>query len=67
MAVIDLTLPQAERIARVKLQTGNIMLASCIATVADTGMTEEWQLLDIHDIYHGVIELNRLDSIVDFF
>lgn len=67
LAVIDLTLPQAEKIVKMKLQEGNIMLASCIATVADTGMTEEWQLLDIHDIYHGVIELNKLDSIAAFF
>lgn len=66
-AVIDLTLPQAERIKNLKIQEGNIILASFIATVAETGLTEEWQLLNIHDTYHGVLAPEELDSIMQYF
>ena len=45
----------------------NIILASFIATVAETGLTEEWQLLNIHDTYHGVLAPEELDSIMQYF
>lgn len=66
-AIIDLTLPQAERLENLKIQEGNIILASFIATVAETGLTEEWQLLNIHDTYHGIITPEEVDSIKQYF
>lgn len=66
-AIIDLTLPQADRLKNLKLQEGNIILASFIATVAETGLTEEWQLLNIYDTYHGIITLEEVDSIKEYF
>ena len=62
--IIDLTLPQAERLENLKMQEGNIILASFIATVTETGLTEEWQL---YDIYHGIIALEEVDSIKEYF
>ena len=64
MAVIDLTLPQAEMLQRLKVQDGNIVLASCIASVAKTGLTEEWQLLNIHDVCHIILSLEELENLL---
>lgn len=63
--VVDLTLPQSEMIQRKKIQEGNIIIASLVSQVFKTGMTEEWLLLEIGDIYHEIIPLELLDSIID--
>ena len=63
LAIIDLTLLQAAGLENLKLQEGNTILASFIATVAETGLTEEWQLLNIYDTYRGIITSEEVDSI----
>lgn len=65
--VVDLAIPQAEMIDRMKIQAGNIVLATLISRVSETGMTEEWQLLSVLDVYHEAISLDELDTVMRNF
>ncbi|HFK1739873.1 DUF4145 domain-containing protein [Bacillus thuringiensis] len=55
--VVDLTLPQASLIRDLKLEEFNGIVATIISNISSIGQTEEWLLLDIHDMYRGKIEL----------
>ncbi|MEJ9115923.1 hypothetical protein LAV76_24470 [Bacillus paramobilis] len=55
--VVDLTLPQALLIKDLKLEEFNGIVATIISNISSIGQTEEWLLLDIHDVYRGKIEL----------
>lgn len=63
--VVDLTLPQAERIKALRLEQGNVIVATLLSNVATIGQTEEWHLLDIKDVYREVIELSELDALME--
>lgn len=58
--VVDLTLPQADSIKKMKIEEGNIIVATIFSTVTTLGQSEEWHLVNIQDIYREVIELNEL-------
>ncbi len=60
--VVDLTLPQAQRIKKSRLERGNIIIASVLSAVSTTGQTEEWILLSIKDVYREVLELSELEE-----
>lgn len=60
--VVDLTLPQAQMIKDLRLEPGNVIVATILSTVATTGQTEEWLLLNIKDIYREIIELSELNE-----
>lgn len=62
MVIVDLTLPQAKQIQKMKLMDGNMIVATVISKVASTGLTEEYHLLEIHDTYRTVIGLENLDK-----
>ncbi len=62
--VVDLTLCQAQRIKEMKLQQGNIIVATILSNVTTIGQTEEWLLLRIQDIYRGVIEPEELEKYI---
>lgn len=51
--ILDLTLPDVDRLKSKRLDEGNIIVASIISRVSSAGITEEWKLLEVHDIYHG--------------
>ncbi|MGL4875607.1 MAG: DUF4145 domain-containing protein [Clostridium sp.] len=57
VAVVDLTLPQVDKIRRMNLVEGNIILATVISLVSQIGITEEWQLLDVKDVFKGKINV----------
>ncbi|WP_066872184.1 DUF4145 domain-containing protein [Clostridium mediterraneense] len=57
VAVVDLTLPQVDKIKKMNLKEGNIILASVISTVSEIGITEEWQLLELKDVFRGRINI----------
>lgn len=61
--VVDLTLCQAERIKDMKLMEGNIIVATLLSKVSTVGQTEEWLLLDIHDVYRERIDFFDLEKI----
>lgn len=60
--VVDLTLPQADSIMEMKIEEGNIIVATIFSTVTTLGQSEEWHLVNIQDIYREVIELNELSD-----
>lgn len=55
--IIDLTLPQAKKIKELKLEENNVIVATIVSSISTIGQTEEWQLLKIHDVYRGKLEL----------
>lgn len=57
VVVVDLTLPQVDKIKKMNLKEGNIILASVISTVSEIGITEEWQLLELKDVFRGKINI----------
>ena len=61
--VVDLTLPQAEMIQKMKLEEGHIIIATVMSNITTLGQSEEWLLLNIKDVYReftGLSELNNL-------
>ena len=48
--VVDLTLPQCEMVKSLKLEEGNLIVASLVSAVSSRGQTEEWLLLKIEVI-----------------
>lgn len=61
--VVDLTLPQAEMIQKLKLEEGHIIIATVMSNITTLGQSEEWLLLNIKDVYReftGLSELNNL-------
>ncbi|WP_069999650.1 hypothetical protein [Cellulosilyticum sp. I15G10I2] len=55
--VLDLTLPDVQRVKEMRLEEKNVIRATVIANVTSAGLTEEWKLLDIKDVYRGKYEL----------
>ena len=64
LVVVDLTLPQAEMIKSLRIEQGNVIVATLLSNVSTIGQTEEWHLLDIKDIYREVINLSELDDLM---
>ena len=64
--VVDLTLCQAERIREMKLQQGNLIIATVLSHISTIGQTEEWLLLDIQNVYRDVISLEKLPGVVEY-
>lgn len=62
--IIDLTLPQADRIKELGIKQGNVIVATVFSTITTMGQSEEWHLVNIQDIYRGVIGLNELEHFV---
>lgn len=60
--VVDLTLPQAQMIKDLRLEPGNVIVATILSTVATTGQTEEWILLNIKDVYREIIDWFELSE-----
>ncbi|WP_057550924.1 DUF4145 domain-containing protein [Paraclostridium sordellii] len=60
--VVDLTLPQTDLIKSKKIEEGNIIFATVISKVTNLGQTEEWQLLNIEDIYREKIDYEDLNK-----
>lgn len=60
--VVDLTLPQSDMIKELRLEKGNVIIATIISTVSSIGQTEEWHLLNIKDIYREVINMSELEQ-----
>lgn len=60
--IIDLTLPQSEYIRNIKLNAGNLIIATIFSGITTLGQSEEWHLLNLHDVYREIVELNELDS-----
>lgn len=65
--VVDLTLPQASRIKEINLQEGNIIIATVISAITDLGQTEEFQLLNIEDIYRVYTNVNDLSKLINIW
>jgi hypothetical protein len=63
-AIVDLTLPQAEMIKKLKLEEGHIIIATIMSNVTTLGQTEEWLLLDIKDIYREITGLSELSNLM---
>lgn len=57
VTVVDLTLPQVDKIRRMNLKEGNVILATVISAVSEIGITEEWQLLELKDVFKGRINI----------
>lgn len=57
--IIDLTLPQADNVRELKLQEGNIIIATVISSVSPSGQTETWNLLSIDEIFRGVLTIDE--------
>lgn len=47
---VDLTVAQSNRIRELKLEKSNLVLASILSNISSMGQTEEWILLDVHEI-----------------
>lgn len=62
--VVDLTLPQSDMIKKLRLEKGNVIIATIISTVSSIGQTEEWHLLNIKDIYREVINISELEQLL---
>lgn len=61
--VVDLTLPQSDMIKELRLEQGNVIIATIISTVTSIGQTEEWHLLNIRDVYREVIDMSELEQL----
>lgn len=55
--VVNLTLPDVKSIERLKVREKNVIRATVISSVSSAGITEEWKLLSIKDVFRGKIEL----------
>lgn len=55
--VVDLTLPDANMIERIKLKEKNVIRATVISIVTSAGITEEWKLLNIKDVFRDEYKL----------
>lgn len=53
IVVVDLTIPQVKMIEEMKLETGNVILATLLSRVSTVGQSEEWFLLNIADVFYG--------------
>ncbi|WP_258298176.1 hypothetical protein [Paenibacillus peoriae] len=53
IVVVDLTLPQVKMIEEMKLEVGNVILATLLSRVSSVGQSEEWFLLNIADVFYG--------------
>lgn len=62
--VVDLTLSQADMIKALRLEQGNVIIATIISTVTSIGQTEEWHLLNIKDVYREVIDMSELEQLL---
>ena len=62
--VVDLTLPQAEMIKKLKLERGHIIIATVMSNVTTLGQTEEWLLLNIKDVYRKITDLTKLNDLM---
>jgi hypothetical protein len=58
IVVVDLTIPQVKLIEEMKLERGNVILATLISRVTTVGQSEEWFLLNIEDVFYGYYELS---------
>ncbi|MEB9946763.1 hypothetical protein P4K84_22380 [Bacillus cereus] len=55
--VLDLTLPDVNNVINLKLEVGNVIFATLISNVSSIGLSEEWKLLSIDDVYYGYYSL----------
>lgn len=55
--IVDLTLPQVDQIKKLKLEERNGIVATLVSNISSIGQTEEWLLLDIHDVYRGEMKI----------
>lgn len=62
--VVDLTLPQAEMIEKLKLEEGHIIIATMMSNVSTLGQSEEWLLLNIMDVYREITNLTELNDLM---
>ena len=62
--VVDLTLPQAEMIQKLKLEEGHIIIATVMSNITTLGQSEEWLLLNIKDIYREITDLSKLNDLM---
>lgn len=62
--VVDLTLPQAEMIEKLKLEEGHIIIATVMSNITTLGQSEEWLLLNIKDVYREITDLTKLNDLM---
>ena len=62
--IVDLTLPQAEMVKKLKIEEGHIIIATVMSNVTTLGQTEEWLLLNIKDIYREITDLTELSDLM---
>ena len=62
--VVDLTLPQAEMIQKLKLEEGHIIIATVMSNITTLGQSEEWLLLNIKDVYRNITDLTKLNDLI---
>lgn len=55
--VVDLTVPQVKNIKRLKLEEKNGIVATILSNISSIGQTEEWLILDIHEVYRGEVKV----------
>ncbi|WP_313891678.1 hypothetical protein [Psychrobacillus sp.] len=55
--VLDLTLPDVSVVLDLKLEVHNVIFATLISKVSTIGLTEEWKLLSIDDVFYGKYSL----------
>ncbi|MGG3889609.1 hypothetical protein [Metabacillus fastidiosus] len=55
---VDLTIPKVKEIKKLKLEKNNGIIATLISTISSIGQTEEWMLLEIHEVYRGELNLS---------
>jgi len=48
---VDLTIPEAELLANKKVEIEDIITATIFARVSSAGLSEEWKLLELHDVF----------------
>lgn len=64
LLVVDLTLPQAEMIQKLKLEEGHIIIATVMSNIMTLGQSEEWLLLNIKDVYREITDLTKLNDLM---
>lgn len=64
LLVVDLTLPQAEMIQKLKLEEGHIIIATVMSNITTLGQSEEWLLLNIKDVYREITDLTKLNDLM---
>lgn len=55
--VLDLTLPDVNVVLNLKLEVGSVIFSTLISNVGSIGLSEEWKLLSIDDVYYGKYSL----------